>query len=221
MIAEMRTYTVKDGMLETYLHLFNKLIVPNHKKYGIPILGAWLDKDKSQITWIRTFASREDRKNKLDIYEKSAERDAVFPIASYHMLKHDVKVLESVFNPSLEPDGLSSKARSPRRPTRPMTRSQSKRPRLSRLRPPHRGKHRSRPGLPFEAKAVHRHQRFVRLVQRRSRRKPSAHANCGGPLLRHSRLGTCLSSIQFGRDPVWHVRGDFSNSMRNRNNGPI
>jgi len=66
MIAEMRTYTVKDGMLETYLQLFNKLIVPNHKKYGIPILGAWLDKDKNQITWIRTFASREDRKNKLD-----------------------------------------------------------------------------------------------------------------------------------------------------------
>jgi NIPSNAP len=84
MIAEMRTYTVKDGMLETYLQLFNKLIVPNHKKYGIPILGAWLDKDKNQITWIRTFASREDRKNKLDIYEKSAERDAVFPVASYH-----------------------------------------------------------------------------------------------------------------------------------------
>jgi hypothetical protein len=105
MIAEMRTYTVKDGMLETYLQLFNKLIVPNHKKYGIPILGAWLDKDKNQITWIRTFASREDRKNKLDIYEKSAERDAVFPVASYHMLKHEVKVLESVFNPSSEPDG--------------------------------------------------------------------------------------------------------------------
>ena len=28
MIAETRTYTVKDGMLETYLQLFNKLIVP-------------------------------------------------------------------------------------------------------------------------------------------------------------------------------------------------
>ena len=28
----------------------------------------------------------------------------MFPIASYHMLKHDVKVLESVFNPLLEPD---------------------------------------------------------------------------------------------------------------------
>ena len=37
--------------------------------------------------------------DKLDIYEKSAERDAVFPVASYHMLKHEVKVLESVFNP--------------------------------------------------------------------------------------------------------------------------
>ena len=58
MIAEMRTYTVKDGMLETYLQLFNKLIVPNHKKYGIPILGAWLDKDKSQMHRARSRRAR-------------------------------------------------------------------------------------------------------------------------------------------------------------------
>ena len=32
------------------------------------------------------------------------ERDAVFPIAAYHMSAHEVKVLESVLNPLAEPD---------------------------------------------------------------------------------------------------------------------
>ena len=104
MIAEVRTYTVKDGMLDSYLELFNRQIIPNHKKYEISVLGAWVDKQKNQVTWIRTFASREERKRMLDIYEVSPERDAVFPIATYHMLGAEVKVLENVLNPTAEPD---------------------------------------------------------------------------------------------------------------------
>jgi hypothetical protein len=104
MIAEVRTYTVKPGMLDSYLELYNRQIVPNHRKYGINVLGAWADREKNQVTWIRTFASREERKAKLDIYEVSPERDAVFPIAGYHMEKAEVKVLEDVLNPTPEPD---------------------------------------------------------------------------------------------------------------------
>jgi hypothetical protein len=104
MIAEVRTYTVKAGMLDSYLQLFNRQIVPNHKKHGITVLGAWADREKNQVTWIRTFASRDERKKKLDVYEVSPERDAVFPIASYHMEKAEVKVLENVLNPTAEPD---------------------------------------------------------------------------------------------------------------------
>ena len=43
MIAEMRTYTINGGMLDSYLELYNKQIVPNHRKYGIQVLGAWVD----------------------------------------------------------------------------------------------------------------------------------------------------------------------------------
>src|SRR5262245_866212 len=100
MIAEIRTYTIKEGMLDSYLELFNRQIVPNHKLYDIAVIGAWADRQKNEVTWIRTFASRAERKAKLDIYEASPERDAVFPIASYHMAKHEVKVLESVLNPT-------------------------------------------------------------------------------------------------------------------------
>jgi hypothetical protein len=104
MIAEMRTYTVKDGMMDSYLELYNRQIVPNHRKYGIDVLGAWVDRQKNQVVWIRTFASSEERKAKLDIYEVSPERDAVFPIASYHMIGGEVRILENALNATAAPD---------------------------------------------------------------------------------------------------------------------
>jgi hypothetical protein len=104
MIAEMRIYTINGGMLDSYLELFNKQIVPNHRKHGIPILGAWADRRQNEVIWIRTFASREERKAKLDVYEVSRERDDVFPVAAFHMAKAEVKILEDVLAPSAEPD---------------------------------------------------------------------------------------------------------------------
>jgi hypothetical protein len=103
-IAEIRTYTINEGLLDSYLRLYNQQIVPNHRKYGINVLGAWADRSKNQVTWIRTFPSLADRKAKLDAYEVSPERDAVFPIAAYHMAKAEVTVLESVFAPSAQPE---------------------------------------------------------------------------------------------------------------------
>ena len=104
MIAEVRTYQVKPGMIDSYLGLFNRQIVPNHRKYGINVLGAWVDREKSEVTWIRTFATREERKAKLDIYEVSPERDEVFPVASYHMIGGQAKVLEDILAPTAQPD---------------------------------------------------------------------------------------------------------------------
>ena len=103
-IAEIRTYTINRGLMDSYLRLYNQQIVPNHRKYGINVLGAWVNRKQNEVTWIRTFESHEDRKGKLDIYEVSPERDAVFPIAAYHMAKAEVRVLESAFNPSAAPD---------------------------------------------------------------------------------------------------------------------
>lgn len=103
MIAEIRTYTVNGGMLDSYLELFNKQIVPNHRKYGIAVLGAWVDRRQNEVTWIRTFASREERKAKLDVYEASLERDAVFPVAAFHMAKAEVRVLDDALDASERP----------------------------------------------------------------------------------------------------------------------
>jgi uncharacterized protein YdcH (DUF465 family) len=104
MIAELRTYTINRGLMDSYLELYNKQIVPNHKKYGIVVLGAWVNRKQNEVVWMRLFESHEERKKKLDIYEASPERDAVYPIAVYHMAKHEVKVLDDAFFPSAQAD---------------------------------------------------------------------------------------------------------------------
>ena len=104
MIAEFRVYTINRGMMDSYLELFNKQIVPNHKKHGIAIVGAWVNRQQNEIVWIRTFESHADRKAKLDVYESSDERDAVFPVAAHHMAKAEVKVYEDCFQPADDAD---------------------------------------------------------------------------------------------------------------------
>jgi hypothetical protein len=111
MIAEIRTYDIKPGMLEPYLELYNKQIVPNHELYGMKIIGAWVDREKNQITWIRIFKDREERTRKLKEYAEGSDRTAVYPIALYLMKGAvgtesgmNVRVVDNVLDPSPQPD---------------------------------------------------------------------------------------------------------------------
>ncbi|MCD6074020.1 MAG: hypothetical protein K0Q70_903 [Rhodospirillales bacterium] len=104
MIAEFRTYTINRGMMESYLDLYNKQIVPNHKLWGIQIIGAWVEKNTNKITWIRIFKDEKERAEKLKAYEEGPDRSTVMPVASHHMTAVEVKIMQDVLNPSPEPD---------------------------------------------------------------------------------------------------------------------
>ena len=106
MLGEIRQYQINKGMVDSYLDVWNKQIFPNHKLYGIKIIGAWLDRSQNQLTWIRVFDNEADRKAKLlDAYNHSAERTAVVPVASYHMAHAYVRVCDGDwFQPLETPD---------------------------------------------------------------------------------------------------------------------
>ena len=104
MIAEFRTYTINRGMMDSYLDLYNKQIVPNHRLWGIEIIGAWVEKRTNKITWIRLFKDEKERDEKLKAYEEGPDRSTVMPVASYHMTAVEVKIMHDVFNPAKEPD---------------------------------------------------------------------------------------------------------------------
>ena len=74
MIAEIRTYTAKPGMLEDMIATLNDMSFPNQRACGIDILGMWVDRANNQVVWIRSFASMEDKQSRLATYEGSEIR---------------------------------------------------------------------------------------------------------------------------------------------------
>jgi DNA mismatch repair protein MutH len=53
-IAHLRTYTINQGMLDSWLETFPKLI-PVMEEAGIKVESSWVNDAKSQFIWIRSY----------------------------------------------------------------------------------------------------------------------------------------------------------------------
>ncbi len=104
MIVEFRTYTINRGMMDSYLEIWNKQIAPNHAKAGINIVGCWVNRQRNEVLWARSFEDAQEQERLLDLYEEGPDRSTVLPVASYHMAKAETRTFEDAFNPSPEPD---------------------------------------------------------------------------------------------------------------------
>ncbi|MBV9170357.1 MAG: NIPSNAP family protein [Chloroflexi bacterium] len=92
MVTQVRTYTVKDGMLDSWVKHFNDKIVPTSAKYGVKVLGAWVDRTQNTFVWVRQF----DSEDALKRYEESPERAAYLPVNKEHLAKTEFRNVEDV-----------------------------------------------------------------------------------------------------------------------------
>ncbi|MFJ7767341.1 NIPSNAP family protein [Streptomyces sp. NPDC097107] len=75
--TQLRTYTVKDGLLDEWVQRWRNDIVPLRLDLGFEIGGAWVDLERNQFVWLisyegpETFAARNAR------YWASPEREAM------------------------------------------------------------------------------------------------------------------------------------------------
>ena len=90
MVTQVRIYTVNKGMLDSWIDLFNKKIVPTSALYGINVVGAWVNRPQNEFIWVRTFESDA----KLKVYEDSPERAAYSPLNSAQLAKIEVRTVE-------------------------------------------------------------------------------------------------------------------------------
>ena len=67
MYAHLRTYTLNKGMMKDWIDLFNSKIIPLLDEAGIKVESTWVNQEKSQFIWIRSYG--EDIKN-IEIKEK-------------------------------------------------------------------------------------------------------------------------------------------------------
>ena len=95
MVTQVRVYTINRGMLDSWIKQFNEKIVPTSAKFGVNVVGAWVNRPQNEFIWVRTFESDE----KLKVYETSPERAAYTGQTGAHIAKIEVRTVE---------DGLKS-----------------------------------------------------------------------------------------------------------------
>jgi NIPSNAP protein len=101
MIAEVRIYTMNKGMLDSFVKLWNEQLAPIHQKYGLKILGAWVNRPQNEFIWIRVFENEADRDEKTKMYMNSPERKAIGDAPQRHEAKIEVRTVEDVFAPAV------------------------------------------------------------------------------------------------------------------------
>jgi hypothetical protein len=92
MVTQVRIYTVNGGMLDSWVKHFNERIVPTSAKYGVRVLGAWVNRPQNEFIWVRTFSNEDALKQ----YEDSPERAAYLAINRQHLAKTEFRNVEDV-----------------------------------------------------------------------------------------------------------------------------
>ena len=67
---------------------------PNHEKYGIPVEASWVNADRTEFIWLRSFDSVEEIQAKEAEYFSSPERKALGDLPQTHIAKTEVRVVE-------------------------------------------------------------------------------------------------------------------------------
>jgi hypothetical protein len=96
MISQLRTYTINKGMMDSWLETFDTKIRPIHEKIGIPIEATWVNADRTDFVWIRSFESAEAIPAKEAEYYGSPERKELGDLPQTHIAKIEVRVIEPV-----------------------------------------------------------------------------------------------------------------------------
>ena len=82
-------------MLDSWIKVFNEKIVPTSAKFGVHVVGAWVNRPQNEFIWVRTFESDDT----LKTYETSPERAQYTGQTGSHIAKIEVRTVE---------DGLKS-----------------------------------------------------------------------------------------------------------------
>ena len=95
-VSQLRMYTVNRGMMDQWVKLFTETLVPIQENLGMKIDAMWVNEDKNQFIWIRSFADAEDLKAKEAAFGASPDWQAIRERAGSHLARLDVLTMEPV-----------------------------------------------------------------------------------------------------------------------------
>jgi len=66
-VIEVRIYTIHEGKREEFVELYDQVLLPAQREFGLDVLGQFISLDDDQtFVWLRRFDSQEERQRKWD-----------------------------------------------------------------------------------------------------------------------------------------------------------
>ncbi len=96
MTVQLRTYTIKEGLLDEWVQRWRDLIVPLRLEFGFQLHGAWADRERSQFTWVLSYDGPEGFAKRNEQYWASPKRAAMGIDPADYLTARDVHEVESV-----------------------------------------------------------------------------------------------------------------------------
>jgi hypothetical protein len=75
--TQLRTYTVREGLLDEWVERWRAEIVPLRLELGFAIGGAWIDRERNQFVWLISYVGPEAFAERNAMYWASPARKAM------------------------------------------------------------------------------------------------------------------------------------------------
>ncbi|KPI25795.1 NIPSNAP family containing protein [Actinobacteria bacterium OV320] len=95
--TQLRTYTVRDGLLDAWVDRWREEIVPLRLELGFTIGGAWVDRGRNQFVWLISYEGPETFAERNALYWSSPERKAMDLSPDDYLVHTDDRTVEGVY----------------------------------------------------------------------------------------------------------------------------
>ena len=96
-LAHLRTYTIKEGQMDSWLKLFKEKLIPLLDEHDIKVEGTWVSEDETQFIWVRSYGETEaELEAKEAAFYGSDWWVANVDYVRGHLTERDIKRIQSV-----------------------------------------------------------------------------------------------------------------------------
>ncbi|WP_431954165.1 NIPSNAP family protein [Actinacidiphila sp. bgisy167] len=94
--TQLRTYTVREGLLDEWADRWREEIVPLRLALGFAIGGAWVDRERNQFVWLISYDGPESFAERNAVYWASPERKAMGLDPDDYLVSTEERTVEPV-----------------------------------------------------------------------------------------------------------------------------
>ena len=95
--TQVRTYTVREGLLDEWVRRWREEIVPLRLEFGFSLGGAWIDRERHHFIWEISYKGPETFAERNRHYWDSPEREAMALNPKDHLVSTDVREVTRVY----------------------------------------------------------------------------------------------------------------------------